>query len=177
MGKRTFLLSEAEAHALLAAYQATNDGRYRTRLQAVRLYGIGYTAAQVAEITGSPRSTLLDWCRTYHLGGIAGLDDHREGGNSRKLTAAQITEISRTLRLYTPRSRFGPQAATPDGLGWTVADLKRLISDEYGVDYQSVVSYYTIFARVGYSYHQPTASYRSRNQAAVNEWEAQLEKN
>jgi len=177
MGKRTFSLSEAEANALLAAYQATNDGPYRTRLQAVRLYGIGYTAAKVTDITGSPRSTLLDWCRTFQRGGMIALDDQRQGGNSRKLTAAHIQEIGRTLRLYTPRSRFGPEAATPDGLGWTVLDLKRLIRDEYAVTYQSVVSYYTLFARAGYSYHQPSASYRSRNAAAISEWETQLEKN
>ena len=177
MGKRIFSTSEAEANALLAAHQATNDGAYRTRLLAVRLYGIGYTAAQVGEITGSPRSTLLDWCRTYKNSGITGLDDHRQGGNSRKVTTVQLGEISRTLRLYTPRSRFGPEASTPDGLAWTVLDLKRLLNDEYGIVYHSIVSYYTIFARVGYSYHQPTASYRSRNEAAVVEWQAQLEKN
>jgi transposase len=177
MGKRIFSISELEANALLAAYHATNDGAYRTRLQAVRLYGIGYTAAKVGEITGSPRSTLLDWCHTYQNGGITALQDGRVGGNSRKLTPHQVQQIGRTLRLYTPRSRFGPQAATPDGLAWTVADLKRLIEDEYNVVYQSSVSYYTVFARVGYSYHQPSASYRSRNQAAVIEWETQLEKN
>lgn len=177
MGKRLFSINEAEANALLAAYRTTNDGAYRTRLQAVRLYGLGYTAVQVSEITGSPRSTLLDWCRTYQQGGIAALDDHRQGGNSRKLSALQIAEIGRTLRLYTPRSRFGPEAATHDGVAWTVADLERLVRDDYQVEYHSVVSYYTLFARVGYSYHQPSASFRSRNEAAVVEWETQLEKN
>lgn len=177
MGKRTFYLSESEANALLAAYQATNDGPYRTRLLSVRLYGIGYTAAKVSEIIGSPRSTLMDWCQTYQRGGITALDDHRQGGNSRKLTLAQIAEIGRTLRLYTPRSRFGPLAATPDGLAWTLADLKQLVANEYQVSYQSDVSYYTLFARVGFSYHQPSTSFRSRNELAVVEWEAALEKN
>ncbi len=177
MGKRTFQLGESEANALLAAYQATADGPYRTRLLSVRLYGIGYSAVKVSEITGSPRSTLMDWCRTYQRNGIPGLDDHRAGGNSRKLTAAQIAEIGRTLRLYTPRSRFGPLAATPGGLAWTLTDLKQLVCHEYCVTYHSDVSYYTLFARVGYSYHQPSASFRSRNELAAIEWETQQEKN
>ena len=177
MGKQIFQLSETAARALLAAYSATSDGPYRTRLQAVRLYGIGYTAKQVTDITGVPRSTLLDWCRTYRQGGSEALNDHRVGGNSRKLSSSQIAEIGQTLRLYTPRSRFGPGAATPDGQAWTVADLRCLIADEYGVSYQSVVSYYSVFERVGYSYHRPTTSFKSRNEALVLEWETQLEKN
>lgn len=42
MAQRIFQLDEAAANGLLAAYQATNDGAYRTRLQAVRLYGLGH---------------------------------------------------------------------------------------------------------------------------------------
>ena len=177
MAQRTFQLDEAAANALLAAHQATNDGAYRTRLQAVRLYGLGYTPAAIAEITGSPRSSLMVWCRTYRQGGLSALEDKRVGGNSRKLTAAQVDQISQTLRLYTPRSRFGPQTATQDGLAWTVADLKQLVADDYGVSYQSIVSYYTLFKRCDFSYHQPSATFRSRNEAAVLEWETQLEKN
>lgn len=177
MRKRTFHLDSAAASALLAAYQATKDGAYRTRLQAVRLYGLGYSPAAIATITGAPRSSLMSWCRTYRDGGIAALDDKRVGGNSRKLTPEQIAEIARSLRLYTPRSRFGPDAATSEGLAWTVDDLERLIVDDYGVRFQSIVSYYTVFKRCGYSYHQPSRTFRSRNESAVVEFEAQLEKN
>ena len=177
MAHRTFHLDQAAVNALLAAYQATSDGAYRTRLQAVRLYGLGYSPASISEITGAPRSSLMLWCRTYRQGGIAALDDKRTGGNSRKLTAEQIAEIGRTLRLYSPRSRFGPQTATSDGLAWTVDDLERLIREEYGVEYQSIVSYYTVFKRCGYCYHQPSKTFRSRNEVAVVEFETQLEKN
>lgn len=138
---------------------------------------MGYTAANGGEITGSPRSTLLAWCQTYQRGGIAALDDHRQGGNRRKLSAAQMHAIGRTLRLYPPKSRFGPASATPDGMAWTVSDRKRLVTDDYGVTDASVVSYYPRFDRVGYSYHQSSAAYRSRNERAVVDWEAQLEKN
>jgi transposase len=81
------------------------------------------------------------------------------------------------LRQYTPRSLFGPSAATTDGLAWTVADLRRAVQHWYGVIYQSTVSYYTLFARCAFSYHRPTKLFKSRNEAAVTDFEAQIEKN
>jgi transposase len=177
MTHRTFQLTDEAARALLAAYHATSDGAYRTRLQAVRLYGLGYTPSQIADISGCPRSTLLLWCRSFSRGGIAALDDHRVGGNSAKLRRDQLADLSGKLRQYTPRSLFGSQAATTDGQAWTVADLRRAVQEWYGVTYQSVVSYYSLFHRCDYSYDQPTKVFKSRNEAAVMEFETQIEKN
>ena len=140
MRQRSFHLTDEAGRALLAAYQATDTGAYRTRLQAVRLYGLGYSPAQITDITGCPRSTLLLWCRLYRQGGIAALTDHRAGGNSAKLSREQVADLSRKLRLYTPRSLFGPDAATSDGLAWTLDDLRRAVQEWYGMTYQSVVS-------------------------------------
>jgi transposase len=177
MTHRKFQLTDEAARALLAAYQATDDGAYRTRLQAVRLYGLDYTPAQITDISGCPRSTLLQWCRAYTSGGIAALSDHRAGGNSAKLTREQLTDLSGKLRQYTPRSLFGSQAASTGGQAWTMLDLRRAVQEWYGVTYQSVVSYYTLFKRCEYSYHQPTKIYKSRNEAAVMEFETLIEKN
>ena len=80
MRQRTFHLTDVAVRALEAAYQATNDGPERTRLQAVRLYGQGYSVAQIQAITGSARSSLMDWCRAYRDGGGAALADHRIAG-------------------------------------------------------------------------------------------------
>jgi len=177
MAQRKFRLTEAAARGLLAAYQATDEGPYRTRLQAVRLYGLGYSTDQISEITGAARSSLMEWCRAYREGGIAALDDHRLGGNSAKLTPEQVSDLSNKLRLYTPRSLFGPQAASEAGQAWTVEDLRRAVKQWYGVTYQSSVSYYNLFARCAFSYHQPSKVFKSRNERAVAEFEAQLEKN
>jgi transposase len=177
MTYRKFHLTDEAARALLAAYHATSDGAYRTRLQAVRLYGLGYTPSQIADIAGCPRSTLLLWCRAYTTGGIAALADHRTGGNSAKLSRDQLADLNAKLRQYTPRSLFGSQSATSDGQAWTVADLRRAVQTWYGVTYQSVVSYYSLFHRCAYSYHQPSKVFKSRNETAVIEFETQIEKN
>jgi transposase len=177
MTHRRFELSDAAASALLAAYHASRNGAHRTRLQAVRLYGIGYSVPQIVEITGCARSSLMEWCAAYRAHGIDALADHRRGGNSAKLTASQIAELSSKLRLYTPRSLFGPQAASADGQAWTLDDLRRAIQEWFGVSYQSATSYYTLFARCGFSFHRPAQVFKSRNEAAVAEFQAQLEKN
>ncbi len=177
MRKRMFQLDDAASQTLLAAYHATDDGGYRTRLQAVRLYGLGYSTTEIQIMTGSPRSTIMDWVQTYQRDGIAALADQRVGGNHRFLTPDQVAALGVTLRQYTPHSRFGPDAATPDGTTWTLADLHRLVTEDYGVTYHSTTSYSTLFARVGFTYHRPTATFRTRNERAVMEWEGQIEKN
>jgi len=177
MTHRTFQLTAEAASALQAAEHATRDAAYRTRLQAVRLSGLGYPTVQMTEMTGAPRSSLMLWCRTYRTGGIAALDDQRVGGNSAKLTRDQVADLSRTLRQSTPRSLFGPEAATSDGQAWRVADLQRAVTCWYGVTYQSVVSYSNLFARCDDSFHHPTKVFTSRNEAAVMACEPQIEKN
>jgi hypothetical protein len=53
-----------------AAFEITHDGAHRTRLHAVRLYGLGYLVPQIVEITGCARSSLMEWCAAYRAGGI-----------------------------------------------------------------------------------------------------------
>ena len=177
MKPRIFQLSDADARALMAAYEATSDGSYRTRLQAVRLYGLGYPTVEITTITGCTRSSLMEWCRTYRVGGPAALADHRRGGNHAKLTPEQVADLSTKLRLYNPRSLFGPQTATAEGQTWTVADLQQAVTFWYGVSYKSMVSYYSLFDRCDFSYLQPAKAFKSRSERAVAVFEAQLEKN
>ncbi len=60
MATRTFSLTDAQAAELRRAYDRTTDGPTRTRYQAVRLYGAGYPVAQIVEITGCSRTSLLN---------------------------------------------------------------------------------------------------------------------
>lgn len=177
MRPRAFHLTSADARALQAAEQQTRDAAYRTRLQAVRLYSLGYPTEQITAITGAPRSSLMLWCRTYRTGGIAALADQRAGGASAKLTRDQVADLRVKLRQSTPRSLFGPDAATPDGPAWSVDDLRRAVDFWYGVTYQRVVSYDNLFRRCASSSHRPSKAFRSRNEAAVLAFEAQIEKN
>jgi transposase len=145
-------------------------------MQAVRLYGLGYAVADIALITGISRSRLLECCRAYQTDGIAALRDHRTGGNNAKLTPAQVADLTHKLQQYTPRSLFGPAAATA-GDGWTLPDLRRAIQHWYGVTYQSDTSYRSLFRRCGFSSQRPARVFRSRRPQAVDDFTDQIEKN
>jgi transposase len=167
VANRRFFLTVGQANALLAAYTATDDGPYRTRLQAVRLYGLGYPVREILTITGCSRTSLMEWCRAYQEQGIAGLQDKRVGGNRAKLSAEQIDDLRRRLRQYTPRMIFGGASSLPDGQGWTLEDLSRAVQAWYDVTYDSQASYRNLFARCGFTYHHESQAFKPPKSAIL----------
>ena len=158
------------------AYDRTKDGPTRTRDQAVRLYGTGYPVAQIVEITGCSRTSLMDWCRLYRDRGVAALVDGRVGGNRAKLTPEQRETVRASLHQYTPRQLFGPTTATPDGQFWTVPDLKRAVQEWFGVTWRSPSSYLALLADCGFTYQRTQKVYKSRSERDILAFEEQLEK-
>ena len=177
MARRRFQLTQEQVQELTDAYTYCKDGPTRTRYQAVRLYGTGYPCKEVMEITGCSRPTLMEWCRKYLAIGISALADQRRGGNRSRLSPVQIEQLKARLHLYTPADLFGNTAATAYGQFWTVPDLRRAIQQWYGINYQSPSSYLRYFDLCGFSYQRPAKVYKSRKEAPVAEFEAQLEKN
>lgn len=177
MATRKFMLTDTQRSELRLAYDQCKDGPTRTRFQAVRLYGSAYPFAQVHEITGCSRTSLMDWCRRYRSDGLAGLCDGRQGGNRAKLTPAQRHSVRTTLQHYTPRQLFGPQAATSDGRFWTVSDLTRLVETSFGVTWDSPTSYITLLKEGDLSFQRPQKVYKSRRESEVMAFEEMLEKN
>jgi transposase len=177
MPKQRQLLTAEAVSALQAAEIREHDGPLRGRLQAVRLYGLGYPVPEIQTITGCSRTRLMGWYRRYQEGGLETLIDQRAGGNNRKLTMAQRADLRDALRQYTPRSLFGAEAASATGQFWTLADLRRAVTQWYGVTYDSPTSYYTLFAQCGFTAQRPDGVFKSRRAAAVLEFEATAEKN
>ena len=177
MATRKFTLTDAQTAELRQAYDRTKDGPTRTRYQAVRLYGTGYPVAQIAELTGCSRTSLLDLCRLYRTRGVADLVDGRLGGNRAKLTPHQRETVRAHLHQYTPRQLFGPETATPDGQFWTVPDLTRAVQAWFGVTWTSPSSYLALLADCGFTYQRAQKVFKSRSEGDVLAFEDQLEKN
>jgi transposase len=177
MAERQFRLDKVQVNELIAAYNQTTDGTMRTRLQAVRLYGTGYSVNEIIAITQCSRTSLMEWCQKYLAQGSEALADHRSGGNSRKLQPGQIADLAQRLRQYTPRALFGSEAATAEGQFWTVEDLQCVVERWYGVNYRSRTSCLTLFARCGFSYQRPARVFKSRREADVAAFEEMVEKN
>ncbi len=177
MATRKFSLTDTETAALRQAYDRTKDGPTRTRYQAVRLYGAGYPVAQITEITGCSRTSMMDWCRRYGQHSVPGLVDGRVGGNRAKLTPEQRETVRASLHQYTPRQLFCPQTATPDGQFWTVPDLKRAVQAWFDVTWTSPSSYLALLADCGFTYQRAQKVYKSRSERDILAFEEQLEKN
>ncbi len=177
MTKRQFLLPDPQVGELRQAYLRTKDGPTRTRFQAVRLYGTGYSVAQVQAITGCSRTSLLGWCQRYRAHGLPGLVDRRVGGNRAKLVPAQRQTVCSKLHQYTPRQLFGPNTATSDGQFWTVAELTRAEQRWFGVTWDSHTSYLTLLADCGFTYQRTQKVFKSRRETESLAFEELLEKN
>lgn len=176
MRTRTFRLTEAESSQLHAAYLHTQDANTKTRFQAVRLYGLGYSVAEILDICGGSHSRLLEWTRAYRQQGLPALLDHRQGGNRARLKPEQIETLQNQLHQYTPTQLLGRDKCVGQGAFWTVADLAHLVEREYAVVYQSPVSYYTLLAKCGLSYQRPAKQYKSHSDVKVMDFEENLEK-
>jgi transposase len=177
MAKRKFTLIETERKELLQAYRRCQDAGTRTRYQAVRLYGEGYPEAEIEQITGCSRTSLMEWCRAYRADHSQGLVDKRVGGNRAKLSQLQIEALQQMLHQYTPKERLGRKASTADGQFWTVEDLALVVGERYGVEYQSRTSYSSLLRLCGFSYQKTEKIFKSRSQVKVADFEEQLEKN
>ena len=176
MRKRTFHLTEAQSNALSAAYLQCRDANTKIRYQAVRLYGLGYSVADIQDICGCSRPRLLCWARAYQEHGITALVDARKGGNRAHLTGEQVEALQTQLHRYTPTQLLGKDKCVGDGQFWSVPDLATLLARDYGVVYQSTTSLRTLLAKCEMSYQRPTKQYKSHNALKLVEFEEQLEK-
>jgi transposase len=177
MNKRKFQLSPEQTNELQGVYQQCSDGALKIRYQAVRLYGIGYSVNAVIEITGCSRRRLLAWCRSYRAYGVAGLVDHRVGGNSAKLSSSALAVVAAKLHQYRPNQLLRNDEYSGSGDFWSVSELAIWLEREFDVVYRSTTSYRSVLKHCGLSRQRPAQQYKSRSEAKVITFEEQLEKN
>ena len=176
MRPRTFRLTEAEATELQDAFQHCPDARAKTRYQAVRLYGTGYSVEHITDICVCHRTSLAEWTHAYRQRGLSALLDHRLGGNRARLKPEQIEAVQTKLHRYTPAQLLGRDGCVGDGQFWTVPEVARLLEGEYGVTYQSRTSYQTLLQTCGLSYQRPAKQYKSHSEAKLMDFQERLEK-
>lgn len=172
MAKRQLHLSEHEIAQLAVAEQQTDDKHARTRYQAIRLYGQGWSIKTIQEVTQAGESTIRQWAMAYRAEGLTGLCSKWSGKNANKLTDEQRAQIKQNLHEYRPVDLH-----LSAGEYWTVSDLGVAVEQWFGVVYQDETSYQTLFRKSGFSYQRTTKVYRSRpSEVALAEFEAELEK-
>lgn len=176
MSERQFKLNEKQVSELWRAYDEGRDSDAQTRYQALRLYGTAYPLPTILDVTGCSLSSLRTWVRAYRIAGLAGLADHRCGGNSAKLTPDQHREVEARLQQFTPQQILGAKAHSPSGQFWTVEDLQAALRRWYGVQYHSRVSYYNLLHACGFSYQRTEKVFKSQRPAEIAAFRELVEK-
>jgi transposase len=72
--------------------------------------------------------TLRDWAHRFNEQGPAGLKDNRRRGNPRRLSQAQLAELSEIVET-------GPNRAVDGVVRWRRIDLQRVIADKFKITY------------------------------------------
>ena len=177
MAKREFKLTEQQRIELIRAYDQTTAADVQRRIQAVRLYGEGWSVQTIREITGSSERSLRRWFAGYEQGGLARLEDQRVGGNNAKLTPEQRAEVIARVKTYRPDQLLPTEVRLSRGEFWTVSDLRIGLQRWYGVTWRSANSYRAVLHESRLSIQQVENTYRSRpSDLAVAEFESRLEK-
>ncbi len=129
----------------LRAYADTlTDRAHARRVRAIAAVLEGHTRREAANIGGMERQTLRDWVHRFNTDGPAGLKSLRSPGRPPKLDVAQQNELAVIIAR-------GPDPLAHGVRRWRLADLVRLIRDQFGVEHDEV-SVGRIMKRLGYSY-------------------------
>src|SRR5271157_384442 len=117
--------SAEELRRLAAAVKNANQSRRLLSLAAV-LDGMNRTDA--ARIGGMDRQTLRDWVHRFNEAGPEGLLDNWASGPAPRLSPDQRAELAAIVDA-------GPDREVDGVVRWRRVDLKRVISERFGVDY------------------------------------------
>jgi len=170
-------LNEQQRAELIRAYDETTAADVQRRLQAVRLYGEGWSVREIGAITGCSERSLRRWCERYGQLGLAGEVDQRAGGNNAKLTPAQRADVLRRLQNERPDHVLSPDLRLSRGEFWTVSDLRIGLYQWYGVVWRSATSYRSLLHESRLSVQRVESTYRSQpNAVEIADFEARLEK-
>ena len=117
----------AELRRLAARTKDANQSRRLLSIAAV-LDGMVRSTAEAAKIGGMDRQTLRDWVHRFNARGPEGLKDNWWRNNPRRLTQAQLSELSEIVET-------GPDRAVHGLVRWRRVDLRRVIAERFGVEY------------------------------------------
>lgn len=114
-----------ELRRLAASGKDANQSR---RLLSIAAVLDGMSRAEAAKIGGMDRQTLRDWAHRFNEQGPAGLKDNHRRGNPRRLSKAQLAELSEIVET-------GPNRAVDGVVRWRRIDLQRVIAARFRIDY------------------------------------------
>lgn len=130
MGSAVKLRDDYSAVELRRLARVTKDVRQSSRLLAIAAVLEGMSRADAARIGGMDRQTLRDWAHRFNAAGPDGLLDQWSAGPPSRLSAEQQADLAAIVEK-------GPDRAVDGVVRWRRIDLKRVIREHFGVDYDT----------------------------------------
>lgn len=106
----------------------TKHAKQSRRLLSLAAILDGMNRADAARIGGMDRQTLRDWVHRFNALGPDGLKDIVSKGKPSRLTPAQLSVLAEIVEK-------GPDPAKDGVVRWRRIDLKRVIQEQFGVDF------------------------------------------
>jgi len=117
--------SAEELRRLARRSKDVNQSRRLLSLAAVR---DGMDRGSAATIGGMDRQTLRDWVHRFNVLGPEGLIDNWTEGSKPRLSAEQLAQFAEIVEA-------GPDREIDGVARWRRIDLKRVIAEKFGVDF------------------------------------------
>lgn len=122
---------------------------------------------EIAKRLRVTRKSVFEWRRAYRGGGREAMASAGAAGKQPYLTAEQIAQLTAVLD-------EGPAAhGYDDDQRWTLARIRDLITERFGVRYRSVSTVARLLHRAGYSWQAPTRRAAERDEQAIAAWREQ----
>jgi putative transposase len=138
------LRTDFTARELRRLAKKAKDVNQSRRLLSLAAVLDGMSRSEAAMIGGMDRQTLRDWVHRFNTAGPDGLLDNWASGPTTRLSAAQKAELTRIVEM-------GPDRAVDGVVRWRRIDLKRVITERFGVDYcERYVG--TLLRKLGFSH-------------------------
>jgi transposase len=130
MGSAIKVRDDYSAVELRRLARVAKDVRQSGRLLSIAAVLDGMSRADAARIGGMDRQTLRDWVHRFNAVGPDGLLDQWSAGPTSRLSPEQQAELATIVE-------NGPDRAVDGVVRWRRVDLKRIIKERFGVDYDT----------------------------------------
>jgi transposase len=130
MGSAVKLRDDYSAGELRRLARVSKDARQSSRLLSIAAVVDGMSRADAARLGGMDRQTLRDWVHRFNAAGAEGLVDQWSSGPPSRLSPQQQAELAAIVEK-------GPDRAVDGVVRWRRVDLKRVIKERFGVDYDT----------------------------------------
>jgi transposase len=141
---------------------AERRAQEQKRQQAAAMFEAGARQAEVVAALGASRSAVSKWHTAWANGGAAALAARQASGRPPKVTSEQLVSLEQELLR-------GPKAHGYATELWTLARIRRLIHDLFGVWYDTAHVWW-LLGRMGWSCQKPARRAKQRDEAAIERW-------